>query len=93
MTIRHNIHDTIWFKNVTCGKSSICNLMCSITSNYDIISNIINHFGCVISITNMVVVNVPFDIIYILRGHHNLKTLKPYKIVESIHYSKGASIT
>jgi hypothetical protein len=20
MTIRHNIHDTIWFKNVTCGK-------------------------------------------------------------------------
>jgi len=68
MTIKHNIHDTIWFKNVTCDRSSICNLMCSITKNCEIIGNIINHFGRVTIITNMVVVNVPFDIIIFLEG-------------------------
>jgi len=68
MTIKHNIHDTIWFKNVTCGKSSICNLIYNITKNYEIIGNINNHFGRVTSINNMVVVNVPFDIIIFLEG-------------------------
>ncbi len=60
-------------------QSSICNLMCSITKSYEIIGNIINHFGHVTSITNTVVVNVPFDIINILRGHHNLKALNHCK--------------
>lgn len=78
MTIKHNTHDMIWSKNVTYGQIFICDLMCNITKNYEIIANITNHFGCVTNIAKMVVVNVPFEIMNLLRGHHNLKTLDHY---------------